>query len=206
MVAPKRAPEPSQSSFGINPASFGINKTSRLNRRSGSAYDPNLGPALAPGDVIECQYRLLDFDLLENLNSNQSAKRPPRRLFGVLEQDLAGTETESRAFEIPKGKRRRNQTVQNETSLKIKAIENSVLWQTAGRGDTDFGVHFFERRKVQRNDGQLLYQPYLFRTVCPNSPLTFAGQLISIGWMVRVRVFLDRGDCMTFEQNFRLSV
>ena len=90
----------------------------------------------------------------------------------------------------------------------VRSIEHSVLWQTTGRGDRDFGVSLFERRTFPRDmqaQGatlRLIQQPYLFRMVCPASPLTYHGRIIAIDWLVRVRVFLHSGCEFSFEQPF----
>ena len=34
----------------------------------------------------------------------------------------------------------------------ISAVELSVLWQTEGKGNVDYGIHHIERRAVRKND------------------------------------------------------
>lgn len=232
---------------------------------------PHEVPVLRPGQVIECHYRLMDFDLLSkpktstfvagNLKRTPSEATPTLRASGLANR----TDRKARRESVAESKQATQPSLGNrfwswvsglwlglesapedgrvpapswqeaggETSrlddrhqwggdeksgqrtrlspvasfgnqAKIRAIENSVLWQTTGKGDTDFGVHFFERRKLSRSDESLLYQPYLFRTVCPNSPKTYHGQLISIEWLVRIRVYVQGGECFTFEQKFEV--
>lgn len=86
----------------------------------------------------------------------------------------------------------------------VRAIELSVLWHTEGKGDEDMSVHFFER--IEPDDGLLdLHQPRRFSVVLPNSPLSYNGLLIKIGWYVRVRVFLVRGKELSMDVPFQLG-
>lgn len=87
----------------------------------------------------------------------------------------------------------------------LKAVEISVLWWTEGKGDEDFGVHFFERRTpadAEDNDLRLLH---CFETKLPNSPLTYHGAIVKIRWCVRVRAFLKGGKETFFEHPFELG-
>lgn len=159
-------------------------------------------PSLQAGEILECHYHLMDFDGYE---IQQSGRRPGRLTSpGFTRSNRSNTlRRRRRGAVIGRGGlgRQREVTMVQPT---IAAIENSVVWQTSGKGDTDFGVHFFERREARDHQPLDLYRPYQFRTVCPNSPLTYHGQLLSITWLVRVRVFLSTGDSLTFEQKFDL--
>lgn len=87
----------------------------------------------------------------------------------------------------------------------IVAVEASVLWYTEGKGDEDLGLHYFERRLPgDATDGDLR-ELSRFETRCPNSPLSYDGELIKIRWCVRVRVFLPKGQEIFFELPFRLG-
>jgi hypothetical protein len=86
----------------------------------------------------------------------------------------------------------------------IDSLETSVLWYTEGKGDEDLHVHHFHRladeqlRRVGLADEQ--------STHCrlPATPLSYRGQLISVQWGVRVRIFLaDRREIVA-EQPFHL--
>jgi hypothetical protein len=92
----------------------------------------------------------------------------------------------------------------------IRRIEHSFLWQTTGKGERDFAIHYFEQRQppvgadaVTDPSGWCLL-PCIFRTVCPLTPLTYRGHLLAIDWLVRVRVFLLSGQQVTFEQELDL--
>ena len=73
----------------------------------------------------------------------------------------------------------------------VKAVECSVIWKTTGKGDEDVGVHFFERRPKSTLGIDQLRKPHRISTVLPQSPLSYAGDLIQITWCVRLRVFVD---------------
>ena len=76
--------------------------------------------------------------------------------------------------------------------LDIQAVEASVMWFTEGKGDEDFGVHYFERyTPSDAIDGDLRHL-HLLRTDLPNSPLSYNGAIVKIRWCVRVRLFWGR--------------
>ena len=70
------------------------------------------------------------------------------------------------------------------------AVESSVLWVTSGKGEEDFGVHFFERRPKSMLNSRNLSQPHRISTVLPQTPLSYEGTIIQVRWSVRLRVFL----------------
>jgi len=86
----------------------------------------------------------------------------------------------------------------------LKAVEVSVLWYTEGKGDEDIGVHHFERIDV-RDGSNDLTRPIPFRTRLPNSPLSYAGQIVRIVWCVRVRAFPHRGEELLADERFQLG-
>ena len=86
----------------------------------------------------------------------------------------------------------------------VVAVEISVMWFTEGKGDEDLAVHFFERRVPADADDSDLRRLYRFKTKLPNSPLSYAGDLIKIRWCGRVRIFLRRGKDLFFDQPFQL--
>jgi hypothetical protein len=87
----------------------------------------------------------------------------------------------------------------------LTAIETSVLWYTAGKGDEDMAVHFFERRAAADISSGDLRQLWRFETPLPNTPLTYEGVIVKVEWCVRVRVFLDRGKEFFADAPFRLG-
>jgi hypothetical protein len=91
----------------------------------------------------------------------------------------------------------------------IRRIEHSFLWQTSGKGDRDFAIHHFEQRQAPvdattADPTAWCFAPCVFRTVCPLTPLTYHGHLVAIDWLVRVRVFFQSGQQVTFEQEVNL--
>jgi hypothetical protein len=94
--------------------------------------------------------------------------------------------------------------IQGITPEHVKAVEVSVLWHTEGKGDEDLAVHHFERLSAENGDA---HPPTSgeFRTVLPNSPLSYQGVTIKLGWCVRVRVFPRRGKPVVGEAPFRLG-
>ena len=87
----------------------------------------------------------------------------------------------------------------------IKAIEVSVLWYSEGKGDEDLAVHDFWRSAAEDSDQEASTHGGSFKTVLPNSPLSYRGILVRIRWCVRVRVFLTRGREVMGELAFRLG-
>jgi hypothetical protein len=76
--------------------------------------------------------------------------------------------------------------------LDIQAVEASVMWYTEGKGDEDFGIHYFERyTPSDAIDGDLRHL-HVLRTELPNSPLSYHGVIVKIRWCVRVRLFWGR--------------
>ena len=87
----------------------------------------------------------------------------------------------------------------------IQAIETSVIWLTEGKGDSDIGVHFFERRQKQSLTSETFKQPQRIGTVLPASPLSYEGHILKIRWCVRVRLFLPGIEQITEDQYFQLG-
>lgn len=95
-------------------------------------------------------------------------------------------------------------SVINPSRHQLVAIEASVIWLTCGKGDQDIGVHFFERRLITAAD--LKTGPsYRLSTVLPASPLSYDGQIVKIGWRVRVRLFVIDNGQITQDQPFCLG-
>ena len=86
----------------------------------------------------------------------------------------------------------------------LLAVEASVIWLTEGKGGEDMGVHYFERRVPSDAEGDLR-QWRRFQTKLPNSPLTYRGSIVQVGWCVRVRAILRYGKQALFEHAFRLG-
>lgn len=86
-----------------------------------------------------------------------------------------------------------------------RAVEVSVLWYTAGKGEEDMAVHHFERLVDEPDRPLDLRVPRRFATVLPMSPLSYDGIIVKVCWCVRVRVFLTQGQETVNETAFRLG-
>ena len=87
----------------------------------------------------------------------------------------------------------------------IEAIETSVIWLTEGKGETDIGVHFFERRPRQSLSTETFKHAQRISTVLPVSPLSYEGKILNIRWCVRVRLFMADGEQVTEDEYFQLG-
>lgn len=85
------------------------------------------------------------------------------------------------------------------------AIEASILWYTEGKGDGDFGVHFFERRVPADAEFGDLRPLHCAAAKLPNSPLSYDGAIVKVCWCVRVRVFLRKGKEAMLEKPLQLG-
>lgn len=88
---------------------------------------------------------------------------------------------------------------------KVRRIEVSVLWRTTGKGDEDFGVHFFDHYSADEGEEVDAQSTARFTTQLPNTPLSYHGVAIHIEWLVRVRAFLEGGKEVVGERGFRLG-
>ena len=95
-------------------------------------------------------------------------------------------------------------SIQPAPGQEVRAVELSVLWFTEGKGDEDFGVHFFERHGGH-DEGFEVGTPWRLETTLPNTPLSYEGIILKIRWCVRVRVFLGRGREFFVEVPFQLG-
>ena len=96
-------------------------------------------------------------------------------------------------------------TIDVPAALKVHSFEASVVWLTTGKGDTDIGVHFFERRLNRSLPDGYLKQVQRLSTVLPLTPLSYAGRIVQIGWSVRIRLFLDDNSQFTQDAPFQLG-
>ena len=86
----------------------------------------------------------------------------------------------------------------------IQGIEISVLWHTEGKGDEDLHVHHFHRVVESRVRRVGLADEQSVNCVLPATPLSYHGQLLSLQWCVRMRLFLAGGREIVAEQPFHL--
>src|SRR4051812_43845036 len=96
-------------------------------------------------------------------------------------------------------------TVEDAQLRPAKAVELSVLWYTAGKGEEDMAVHHFERIVDEPARPLDLRVPRRFATIMPPSPLSYDGVIVKICWCVRVRAFLTQGQELMCEAAFTLG-
>lgn len=78
---------------------------------------------------------------------------------------------------------------------RVATVETTVLWTTDGKGDAEFHVHHFVRHTRDQLAARDVTADQVLRCKLPPSPLSYDGRLISLRWLVRLRVFIDgRGD------------
>lgn len=92
-----------------------------------------------------------------------------------------------------------------EHAAEVRSAEVSVLWYTAGKGDEDFGVHYFERYTAEGPDAVELSRRREFRTLLPENPLSYDGLIVKVCWCARLRLFLPRGRQQVLEAAFQLG-
>jgi hypothetical protein len=90
-------------------------------------------------------------------------------------------------------------------SCAVRAIELSILWYTAGKGEEDMAVHHFERLVDEPGRPLDLRVPRRFASVLPLSPLSYDGQIVKVCWCARLRLFLPQGQEAVAELPFRLG-
>lgn len=86
-----------------------------------------------------------------------------------------------------------------------RAVELSVLWYTAGKGEEDMDVHHFQRLVDDPARPLDLRVPHRFATVLPASPLSYDGRIVKVCWCARLRIFLPQGHESVAETPFRLG-
>lgn len=77
-------------------------------------------------------------------------------------------------------------------------VELSVLWETAGKGDTDLGLVLFRELSGRGS--------FPFEAPLPLLPLSYDGGLIGITWLVRVRRLKTLSADEVVDEAFRVEV
>ncbi|MFM8634485.1 MAG: hypothetical protein ACKOEX_06710 [Planctomycetia bacterium] len=86
----------------------------------------------------------------------------------------------------------------------VRAIEQSIVWYTEGKGEEDLGIHLFERiTEAERLPPATASGS--FGTRLPASPLTYEGVIVKVRWCVRVRIFFDGGRDFVSEHVFDMG-
>jgi hypothetical protein len=87
----------------------------------------------------------------------------------------------------------------------VRSAELSILWYTAGKGEEDFAVHFFERFVDEPGRPLDLRLPHRFATQLPPSPLSYGGRIVKVCWCVRLRIYPQQGPDVLQETHFQLG-
>ncbi|QDU55574.1 hypothetical protein [Aeoliella mucimassa] len=95
--------------------------------------------------------------------------------------------------------------VNSDNAQDVRSAELSVLWYTAGKGEEDFGVHYFQRYSTDGPDGVELTRRREFRTLLPENPLSYDGIVVKVCWCARLRLFLPKGRQQVLEASFQLG-
>jgi hypothetical protein len=95
--------------------------------------------------------------------------------------------------------------VEGATPWPVRSAELSILWYTAGKGEEDFAIHFFERYVDEPGRPLDLRLPHRFATVLPPSPLSYDGRIVKICWCARLRIYSQQGPEVLQEAAFRLG-
>lgn len=87
----------------------------------------------------------------------------------------------------------------------VDRLEISVMWRTEGKGTEDFGVQFFHSLAGDELSEAFADGPLSVASTLPASPLSYEGDLLSIRWCVRLRLYMNEGREITTEQPFSLG-
>ena len=86
--------------------------------------------------------------------------------------------------------------------LPVDRVELSVLWHTMGKGTEDSAAILFETPIAADTVSMSTTVPFQARL--PVVPLSYEGQMLKIHWVVRVRVFPERGQSFGGEARFQV--
>lgn len=84
-----------------------------------------------------------------------------------------------------------------------RKVEMSVLWETAGKGDTDLGVIF--HTVLTDGDPASASGEHPFEQQLPMLPVSYAGTLIKVRWLVRVRRLRPLADDLVVERELSVG-
>jgi hypothetical protein len=143
--------------------------------------------------------------------SNRSRRRrdlakKTKRSSGVIEPSVDFLLTNNRKRFSPGGFLSCEYMIKLADATGLSAVEASVIWTADGKGEEDIGVHFFERRNRATLAANTFDQPQRLSTVLPQSPLSYDGKILKVGWQVRVRLFFESGQDFIADEPFLLSL
>jgi hypothetical protein len=82
-------------------------------------------------------------------------------------------------------------------------VELSVLWETAGKGDTDRGIVLF--RVLAEDDPVRARAETKFEAPLPLLPVSYTGKLLQVRWLVRVRRLRASSNDDLYEESFSVE-
>lgn len=86
----------------------------------------------------------------------------------------------------------------------VRAVEQSVLWYSEGKGEEDLGVHHFRRFEGPAQRSETIPSGTIAVRL-PASPLSYEGVIVKIRWCVRLRLFFASGRDFVSEHVFDLG-
>ena len=87
----------------------------------------------------------------------------------------------------------------------VSSAELSILWYTAGQGEEDFAIHYFERFVDEPGRPLDLRLHHRFSASLPPSPLSYDGRIVKVCWCARLRIYPQQGPEVLQEAAFRIG-
>jgi hypothetical protein len=89
---------------------------------------------------------------------------------------------------------------------RMRLIELSVLWTTAGHGDKDCIIHHFDKWEIKAGAPHFdSNEPRRFSVLLGEGPHSYEGLVVKVRWLVRIRMVEEDGTEWLGEQLFRLG-
>jgi hypothetical protein len=85
-----------------------------------------------------------------------------------------------------------------------RRVELSVLWEAFGKGTTDMGVVLFS--VLADDEPTAARSEHSFETRLPLLPLSYDGNIVKIGWLVRVRRVHPTGADLVLDEPFTMEL
>lgn len=137
----------------------------------------SLQPCFEPGDVLEGEYSIAPFLLLDRVQRSSN-------LLAYVPRSVAA---------------------KNGSPNSVQGLELSLIWYTEGKGTEDIGVHYFERFSANDIYQNVANRTCNFSVKLPLSPLSYEGYLMKLRWCVRARLFTTKGNEVCTQLPFYLG-
>ncbi len=137
----------------------------------------SLQPCFEPGDVLEGEYSIAPFLLLDRVQRSSN-------LLAYVPRGVAA---------------------KNNAPNSVQGLELSLIWYTEGKGTEDIGVHYFERFSANDIYQNVANRTCNFAVKLPLSPLSYEGYLMKLRWCVRARLFTTKGNEVCTQLPFYLG-